>query len=273
VEIFVYPFMTRALIAGIFIGLSCSLIGVFIVLRRMAFFSDAIAHTSLAGVAISLLLGANTIAIALLFSVTIALGIGYINKRTPLSIDTVIGIFFSGAMALAVIIISFISGYQPDLISYLFGNILAITGSDLILAVCIGTFTTGVILTLRKPYLFLTLDRDGARLAGMKTTILDYMFLALLALVVVASIRIVGVILVSALIIIPPATAKNVSRNFTQMIYLSMVFGVASVIGGLVLSYYINSPSGAVIVLFSLVIFIIAIIIKASTLIIRKRIT
>ena len=265
--------MTRALIAGIFIGISCSLIGVFIVLRRMAFFSDAIAHSSLAGVAISLLLGANTIAIALLFSVTIALGIGYINKKTPLSIDTVIGIFFSGAMALAVIIISFISGYQPDLISYLFGNILAITGSDLILAVSIGISTTGIILALRKPYLFLTLDRDGARLAGMKTTILDYMFLALLALVVVASIRIVGVILVSALIIIPPATAKNVSKNFTQMVYLSMVFGVASVFGGLVLSYYINSPSGAVIVLFSLAIFVMATIAKTFTLIIKKHIT
>jgi len=262
--------MVRALIAGIFIGLCCSLIGVFIVLRKMAFFSDAIAHSSLAGVAISLLFGANTIAIALLFSVAIALGIGYMNKKTPLSIDTIIGIFFSGAMALAVIIISFISGYQPDLISYLFGNILAITGSDLILAILIGIFSVAIILVLLKSYLFLTIDRDGAKIIGLKTTLLDYLFLALLALVVVASIRIVGVILVSALIIVPPATAKNVCRNFAQMVYLSMFFGVISVVGGLVLSYYINAPSGAVIVLFSLAIFITTAIAKTIATTVKK---
>lgn len=256
-EILEFQFMQRALAAGILIGATLPLLGVFVVLRRSAFFGDAVAHFAFAGIALGFLLAINPIVAAVAVSVILALGMGYLQNRAPAqALDTIIGIFFSGAAALGIFIIGLLEGYRVDLFQFLFGDIIAISRQDVIVAAIITSFVL-VILKMHWKKLFrITFNREIAEVSGLKVKLYDYLFLGLLAIVTAVSIKIVGIILVPALLVIPAASAKNISRNFRQMILYSALLGSASVIGGLISSFYLNTASGATIVLLSILFFV-----------------
>ena len=249
-------FMQRALIAGVFIGSTLSLLGVFVVLRKSAFFGDAVAHFAFAGIAVGFLLAVHPIAAAVAVSLALALGMGYVQNKAPAqSLDTIIGIFFSGAAALGIFIIGLLHGYRVDLFQYLFGDIIAISSSDIAAAAIITVVVAGILAFLWKPLFKVTFNREIAFISGVRVSMVDYMFLGLLAVVTAMSIKVVGIILVPALLVIPAASAKNFSRSFRQMVFYSLFFGVASVVGGLIGSFYLNTASGATIVLMSIVFF------------------
>lgn len=254
-EILAYPFIQRALVSGIIVGTVCALLGVFVVVRRMSFFGDAISHSAFTGVALGFLLGINPSLTALFFAVLVAAGMGYLQNRGNLSADTTIGIFFSGSAALGLLIIALLRGYRADLFQYLFGDILSISDKDLLVAVALGVVVAGGMARLMRPLLQITFNRDMAKVAGVPVELYEYLLMVLLAVTVAVSLKIVGIILVTALLIVPAAAAKNISGNFRQMVGWSVAFGIASTIIGLVASYYLDTSSGPTIVLTSILIF------------------
>ncbi len=248
-EIFQFPFMQRALIAGLFLGALLAVLGIYVSIKRMAFFGDGLAHASLAGIAFGLLLGWQPLWLAVLWAVGIALLMYLFEQRTGLSSDALIGIFFTASLALGMIVINTMPGYQPDLLSYLFGNILAVTLSE---SLVITGVAAGLLIVLglwgRKLGL-LTLDRQQAQLQGIKTTGLTIFLYLALAIAVVLGVKLVGVILVSSLLIVPAAAAKLISRSFKGMKRVAVILALAVVLVGLLLSYALDWPSGAMIVL------------------------
>ncbi len=262
-EVLQYPFMQRALIAGLVTGLTLALLGVFVVLRKASFFGDAVAHFAFAGIALGFLVGVNPILTAIAVSLVLALGIGYIqNRASRQSMDAIIGIFFSGAAALGIFIIGLLRGYRPDLFQFLFGDIVAISKQDVLVAVAVSVVTLAALALLWKPLFKITFNREIAQVSGVHLAAYDYFFLGLLALVTAMSIKIVGIILVPALLVIPAAAAKNFSQTFKQLVVYSALFGFISVIGGLLGSFYFNTASGATIVLANILFFILTLLVS-----------
>lgn len=256
-------FMQRAFLTGILMGSTLSLLGVFVILRRSAFFGDAVAHFAFAGIALGFLLAFNPIIAAAFISLILALGIGYIHNRAPeQSLDTIIGIFFSGAAALGIFIIGLLKGYRADLFQFLFGDIIAISIQDVYIALSITVMVGIIFIGTWKPLFKITFNREIAQVSGIKVHWYEYLFLGLLAVVSATSIKVVGIILVPALLVIPAAAAKNISRSFRQMIAYALFIGVISVVGGLVGSFYFNTASGATIVLVSIACFLLTLLVK-----------
>ena len=251
-----YPFIQRALLAGLLVGLTLALLGVFVVLRKMSFFGDAIAHFSFTGIALGFLFNINPIVSAVIFSILLALGIGLVQNRTAISADTTIGVFFSGAAAFGIFNIGLLHGYRSDLFQYLFGDILAITTLDIWLAAALLILTLFIFLLCWKDLFKITFNKELARTNGVRVVFLEYLFLALLAAATAISIKIIGIILVTALLIIPAATAKNIAKNFKEMVGFTAIFGLLSVSIGLLASYFLNTASGPSIVLVGLLFFI-----------------
>lgn len=263
-ELFHYPFMQRAVLAGILLAGLLSYLGVFVVIRKMSFFSDGIAHASLAGVAAGVLLSANPLVTALISSFIFAVGMFYLERKSGLASDTVIGLMFTSGMALGVLLISFKSGYQPELIGFLFGNILTIRRSDLILIVVLS-FVIGVFLfVFRRPITLLALDREMAYLAGVNADLLQLAMYVVLALSVVLGIKILGIILVSALLIIPVSISKLISRSFRHLVIWSLLLSEVIVLAGLIISYLFDLPAGAIIVLTGTVLFFLVFILRRA---------
>lgn len=248
-EILSYPFMQRAFVAGILIGALLAALGVFVVMRKMAFFGDGIAHASLAGIALGLLVGVAPLPVALVYAVGIALLIYALERSTKLSSDAIIGILFTASMALGVVVMSFLPGFQPELVSYLFGNILAIKTIDIWLIGSLATLILGWLLGWHKQLLYTTLDADSAVIAGISTRTHTILLYIALSLSIVLGVKLLGIVLVSALLIIPAATSRLLSASFTGFLWTSVVLSVLCVIIGLLLSYGINAPSGATIIL------------------------
>ncbi len=255
-------FLQRAMITGILSAALCASIGVFVVTRKMSFFANAVAHSSLAGVAIGYLLNTSPFGSAIIFGAFVGLGIGYLYRKSVLFIDTVIGIFLPSSMAFGVILIGFVKGYKPDLLSYLFGDILAVTNTDM--------YITAILFVLALLFLFIffheivaiSLDEDWAKVKGIPIETIDYAFFVVLALVIVVSTKTVGIILVSALVVIPPAAAMNVAKSFKETFIYSIAFGVLSAILGILFSYFLNISTGPSIVLTASIIFLITILIR-----------
>ena len=257
VDILQYPFMQRAFVAGAVLAILLSWLGTFVIMRKMSFFSDGIAHASLTGIAIGLLAGLQPIIIAILFSILFALTIYYLERNTSLASDAIIGMLFTTGMSLGVILISFKKGYTPDLMSFLFGNILAIRRIDIVVIAALSVVICGFLLFKHKQITLVALDPDTAYLDGINVNLLQIVFYIILAVSVVLGVKILGIILVSALLIIPPSTAKQISRSFKQLIIMSIIFSEITVLSGILFSYYINSPTGPVIVLVGTSIFFI----------------
>ncbi len=257
-EILEYTFMQRALAAGIITGVVCAVVGTFIVLKGLSFMGAGIAHSSFGGVALGILTGINPVITAVIFCLCTGLGIGVISRKGKLKEDTAVGIFFVSTMALGILFIGMMKSYTTDLFGYLFGSILAVTGQDIWIIVILGVVEIIIIGLFYKELFFITYDEEMAEVTGLPAKFLFYLLLSFISLTVVISIKIVGIILVSALLIAPAAAAQQLSEDFKKMMGLSVVFGVTSTTGGLFLSYWLNTASGATIVLLSTFIFFIS---------------
>jgi ABC-type Mn2+/Zn2+ transport system permease subunit len=255
-EFLAYPFMQRALLAGLLVGCSASVLGVLVILRRTAFFGDAIAHASLAGVAIGLLSGWNPLFGATGVGVGLAMSLHIVERHTRLALDSVLGFILPFFMALGVVLLSLQPGYQPELMSFLFGSILTVSHDTLLLVAGMTCVVLTGFVCWRPQLLFAAFDEEAAQLAGIRVGLMLTGYHILLALVVIASIRTVGILLANALLIIPAATAKMLARSLAHMFVLAPLLGGMSVVGGMIVSYYLDLPSGPAIVLLSGLLFL-----------------
>ena len=244
-----FPFFQRAVLGGVLVAITLSLLSFFVVLRRIAFMGAGISHSALAGVALGMVLGVNPTLSATLFCALMALLIGYISQRGRVREDVAIGITFSGTMALGITLIALSGRYMPNLFSYLFGSILSITTGDILLIAIYCIATVILISLFFKHLLLISFDENIARVSGVPVDSLNYLLLVLIAVVTVASIKLVGIILVSALLVLPAATARQLVRTYRPVLALAVLAGLISLFTGLVISYTFDLPSGAAIVL------------------------
>jgi ABC-type Mn2+/Zn2+ transport system permease subunit len=251
-----FPFMQRALAAAILMGLVCPILGVFVVIRRMSFFGDAIGHSALTGIAIGLLLGIDPSLSAIGFAILIAIGMGWMQSKSRIPSDTIIGVFLAGSVAVGILLIGMMQGYRANLFTYLFGDILTVEWHDLVISGSLLLFVGLTVVLIRRPLLQIALNRDMATVQGVRVELLEYVLMILLAITVAVSIKLVGIILVTALLIIPAAAARNVSSSIRQMFIFAIVFGLFSAVAGLFGSYQFNAASGSTIVLTSIAIFL-----------------
>ena len=257
-EILTYTFMQRALAASILIGTVSAIIGVYVVLRGLAFIGAGIAHASFGGVALGFLLGINPILTAVVFCLVTAWGIAWTSQRAEVREDTAIGIFFAATMALGILFIGLMRDYNVDLFGYLFGSVLAVTQEDLWLSLTLGAVALLVVGLFFKELLFITFDPEMAQISGLPAGALYILLLSLMALTIVLSIKVVGIIMVSALIVIPAAAAYQLTEDFRRMMLLAVVIGNLSAIVGLFLSYGLDTASGATMVLTATTLFILS---------------
>ncbi|MCO6431770.1 MAG: metal ABC transporter permease [Deltaproteobacteria bacterium] len=255
-EIFEFEFMQRAFLAGALVGTACSLIGVFVVLRGLAFIGAGISHSALAGVAIGLLAGVPPLLASLIFCSLIAVLLGAVSRVGKVREDTAIGIFFAATMALGIFLLSFAESRSVDLLSYLFGSILTISYEELLYSLVLTAVVAGVVYLFYKELIAVIFDEELAQLSGVPARFISYMLLVLVSIAVIASIKLVGIVLVSALIVTPAATALQLSRSFNRVVALSVLLGVLQTELGLILAYYFDCPPGATIVLLSTTVFL-----------------
>ncbi len=255
---FMLGFMQRALVAALIVGVVCSVLGCFVVLRAMAFLGDALAHAILPGVAISYLLKANLLAGALVAALLVALGINVISRKSVIKEDTAIGVLFAAALALGVVLISTANSYAVDLTHILFGSVLGVTTGDLLLTGSLALVVLVALFLFYKELLLASFDPILAHTLKRRPGLLDGLLLILLALTVVVSLGTVGVGLVSALLVTPAATASLLTRRLPTMMLVSASIGAVSSVLGLFASYYLNVASGAAIVLVATAFFLLA---------------
>lgn len=257
-----YEFIQRALIASITIGISCGLIGTYIMLRRMSLIGDALAHAVLPGVVVSFMVaGKSEIALfigAVVSGIVTVLLIGFVNRNSKIKEDTSIGIIFTGAFALGILLVSQLKQVHIDLSSYLFGDVLGVSTGDITLSLIIMVVIILCILLFYKQLLLTSFDPTMALTIGISTTIVHYMLMTLLSMSIVAGLQSVGVILIIAMLLTPPATAYLLSNNLKKILFLSPMFGTISAVAGLYLSYHFNFASGASIVLVAVALFLLA---------------
>lgn len=259
-EMLSYGFMQRALLAAIMAGLLCSTLSFFVVLNRLSFMGAGVSHSMLGGLAMGVLAGVNPLYTGGAFAVAVSLLIGYLNKYTRLQADTVIGIFFATGMALGVTLISFEEGYYPELFSLLFGNVLTVSWGDLYFLAVVMAGVLLYILVFFKELLTVSFDEELARANGLPVTALYLGLLVALALTVVASVLVVGVVLASALLVIPAAAGYRLSDNYLGMLVASVLVGVFSGLTALILTFYYDIPSGAAMVLFAALVFFLSLL-------------
>jgi ABC-type Mn2+/Zn2+ transport system permease subunit len=254
-DIFGYTFMQRALIEAVIIGGVCAVIGVYVVLNSLSFIGAGISHATFAGIALGFLLGVNPTLTAVVFVVAVALAIGEVRDRSALKHDTIVGVFFAATMAFGILVLSFLRNIYVDIFGYLFGNILAVSVQDMWISAVMAAVIFCVITVFYKELTALSFDSEMAAVIGIPVRGLNRVLLTLIALTVVLSVKAVGVVLVSALIVIPAATAYQLTRSFRRMMVLSLLSGEIASVFGLLLSYWFNIPSGAAIVLLATLMF------------------
>jgi zinc transport system permease protein len=264
-EILSLPFMQRALIAGIALGALLASLGVLATLRKMSFFGEGIAHASLAGIAIAIFAGLAPLPIGIVWAILIAILIYFFEQKTDLASDALIGIFFTASMAIGVIIMQFTPGYQPELLSFLFGNILSITPQDLTIIVSISILILLWFAAALKPLTYLALSEESAVASGISKMRYNLTFYIALAIATVLGVKILGIVLVSAMIVLPPATARLLTTSFKSYVGTSIIISEIMIITGLILSYIYDLPSGATIVLSGTALFALAVITPKRT--------
>ncbi|MFS0574782.1 metal ABC transporter permease [Sporosarcina sp. 179-K 3D1 HS] len=252
-----YEFLQKALITSVMVGIISGVIGCFIILRGMALMGDAISHAVLPGVAISYMLGINFFIGAVVTGIATAIGIGYISQNSRIKNDSSIGIMFTSAFALGIILITLMKS-STDLYHILFGNVLAVRPSDMWTTLVIGLIVLGGVLLFYKELLVSSFDPIMSQAYGLPNKAIHYFLMALLTLVTVASLQTVGIILVVAMLITPASTAYLLTNRLSTMLLLSTVFGTVAAIVGLYLSFTYNLASGATIVLVATGLFILS---------------
>jgi ABC-type Mn2+/Zn2+ transport system permease subunit len=251
-------FFLRALVAAILVGTVCAVVGTYVVLKGLAFIGDAVSHAAFPGVVASFLLGTPYFLGAAVAAVGTALSIGFVSRRTQLRLDTTVGVVFAGTFALGIFMYSTIHGFVMDLMGLLFGNVLLISFDDLLGLVVLGLLVLAVIVVLWKELLYATFDPLGAAASGLPVELLEYVFLALVALTIVVSLKAVGIILVVAMLVTPAATAQLLTVRFGRMMALAILVGIVSAVVGLYVSLWADAASGATIVLVETALFVAA---------------
>ena len=245
-----YGFMQKALIAGIAVGLICSFMGTFLVLRRYSLFGDGIAHVAFGGISVGLFLGVFPLWTAFIVSILGGLGLQKLRQSTKISGDSAVAVVLVSGLAVGVILVSSSGGFSVDLFSFLFGSILLISQEDTIMILALSAGIIATLTILQKQFLHLTFNEEQAKLAGMRTTLLNYAFVVLASITVVTSMRLVGILLISALIVIPNITAMQFGKGFKKTVFISMSISVISVVSGILVSYFLNvAPSGTIVVI------------------------
>lgn len=258
IELLSFAFVQKGLIGAVIIGTTCSLIGVFVVLRGMSYIGSGIAHGCLAGVALAFLMGWNPLLLSILTALLMIILIETVNRKTELKMDTSIGVIFSLAMAMAVLFIGLIKKYTPDLMSYLFGNLLRVTEVELwaMAGVCLLVFLA--IFLFFKELQFSTFDPEMAEISGIPASLISILLSILMGLTIVVSLQAVGELLVLALIILPASAAYQMTQSLQKMIFIAVIIGVLSSITGLIAAFYLDAPTGSTIVIILGLIFFLA---------------
>ncbi|SHE52377.1 metal ABC transporter permease [Dysgonomonas macrotermitis] len=256
-ELFQYDFFSNALIGSIFASIVCGIIGTYIVVKRLVFISGGITHASLGGLGIGFYLGVNPFLAAMIFSIFSAFGIQWFTSRQGVREDSAIGAFWSFGMAIGIICIYLKAGFAPNLSDYLFGNILTITRTDIYMFVALSIILGLVFSFFHREILYTSFDPDFARTRHLPVKLIEYTMMFFIAVSIVLIIRLVGVVLLMSLLTIPQMTANLYTANYSKIIFLSILFGLIGCVVGLILSAYINVPSGAFIIFTLIAIFFI----------------
>ncbi len=249
IEIFQYEFMQRAFIAAVLVSIACGVVGTYVVIKRIVSLSGGISHAAFGGVGLGYFLALNPVLAAIPFSIISAIGIGTINHRVKVSEDTAIGILWSVGMALGIIFINLTPGYAPDLFSYLFGNILTVANSDLVIMLILDLIIIAMVFLFQREFLAISFDEEFSKVIGMHSELIYMLLLSLVALSVVVLIKVVGIILIIALLSIPAAISKQFTYDIKRVMIFSVIIGMILTVIGLLLSYIFNLASGATIIL------------------------
>ncbi len=242
------PFMQRALLGGLMVGFLASYYGPFIVQRRLAFLGSGLAHAAFGGVALGILLNQQPLWVAAPFTVAVSLAIVWVRERSRLASDTTIGVFFAVSMAFGIIFLSWTDGYTSDAFTYLFGSLLAVTTADLWTTAAVVVLTLMTI-PLWRHWAYASFDRSLARADHLPVTRHDYILAVAIAVVVVVSIKVAGIVMIAAFLVMPAAAARVLTRTFAAMTVISITIGMSTVVVGLYASYYADLPSGPAIIL------------------------
>lgn len=261
-EILSYSFMQKGLIAGSAIAVICSLMGLFLVLRRHSLFGDALSHMAFGGISVGMFAGVYPLWTAYTVSILGALGMTKLRKSTKISGDAAIAVLLVSGFGVGVLLISASDGFSVDLFSFLFGSILLISTEDTVLIVGISAAVVAAIAALRKQLLHFTFDEEQAKVSGLNVDRLNYIFVIIAGITVITSMRLVGILLISALIVLPNITAMLFGKGFKKTIGISMSISVFSVVSGIIMSYYWDLAPSGVIVMISVAILVGALVAK-----------
>jgi zinc transport system permease protein len=262
-EILQFAFMQRALITGTAVAITCSIIGLFLVLRRQSLFGDAMSHVAFGGIALGIFMNMYPIWTAFIVSVLAALGITKLKDSAKIPSDSAIAVLLSSGLALGVVLISLSNGFNLDLFSFLFGSILLVGFQDEITVLILDVAIISIVVFLYNKLMYITFNEEQAKVSGLDVTKMNYLFIVLASITVITSIRLVGVLLISSLIVIPNVTAMLFGKGFRKTAIISILVALCSVEIGIMLSYIWNVAPGGTIVLTSITIFIFTISIKS----------
>jgi len=263
-EFLQYQFMQNAFIAAILVSIACGVVGTYVVIKKIVFISGGISHAAFGGIGLGYLWGINPILTAIPFSIISAILMGGVSKKVNISEDTAIGIMWSVGMALGIIFINLSPGYAPDLFSYLFGSILTVPSSDLVIMLILDLIIIFTVLAFNREFMAISFDEEFAQVIGVRSNLFYMVLLGLVALSVVVLIKVVGIIMVIALLTIPAAISKQFTYNLRNLMILSIGLGMVLTSGGLWLSYLFDLSSGATIVIVLGIAFVIASLLKKS---------
>lgn len=261
-DILQYGFMQRALLSAIAISIMCSIVGLFLVLKRHSLFGDALAHVAFGGIALGLFTGVYPILTAYVVAILSAVGVNKLRESTKIPPDSSIAVLLTSGLAIGVILISISGGFTLDLFSFLFGNILLVSNEDLIMILITDAIVVPIIYVLYKRLILIVFDENQAKVSGLNVTWINTLFIVLASITIIASIRLVGVLLISSLIVIPNITALLLGKGFKKTVFISCAISVFSVVFGIVASYYVNLVPSGTIVLTMVSMFIVTIIVK-----------
>ena len=261
-EIFELGFIQRALIAGIAISILCSIIGLFLVLRRQSLFGDSLAHMAFGGIAVGIYTNTYPLWTAFIASILAALGITKLQHSSNIPADSAVAIMLTAGLAIGILLLSFTGGFSVDLFSFLFGNILLVSFEDTLLISLLTALVLLSVVIFFKKFLYITFDEQQAEVSGLQVQRLNYFFIILASLTVIASMRLVGILLISSLTVIPNITAMMFGAGFKRTLLISILISATSVVSGIFLSYMLNSAPSGTIALISISLFLFVYIAK-----------
>ncbi len=263
-EIFSYPFMQTAFIAGGAIALVAPLIGSFLVLKRYALIADTLSHVALAGIAVALITKTEPLYVTILLCIGVSLLIEFLRQKRGLQGDAVLAMFLPGGLAVSVVLLSLARNPGAGITSYLFGSVTTVSLNDALFIVALAIFSIITIASVYDKLLFAAYDEETAKASGIQTTFLNTLLMVLTALAVSISFRLVGALLVGALMVIPVVSSELLAASFKQTIAYAMMFGIASMFLGLILSFSVNIPAGSTVVLVSLLFFLLSFLLSSK---------